>query len=90
VEQELGAKVGTLQREKETLAETVKKLESKLAKITPEYEAMKKDLNILKSHEFPYEHLEDGAASKKPLEVMIMERSKILQVMFGSRLGMAL
>ena len=38
---------------------------------------MKKDLNILKTLEFPSVQSEDDA---RPLEVLILERSKALQV----------
>lgn len=42
---------------------------------------MKKDLNILKTLEFPSVQSEDDA---RPLEVLILERSKALQVTFFS------
>ena len=42
-----------------------------------DYEGVKKDLNILKTLEFPSVQSEDDA---RPLEVLILERSKALQV----------
>ena len=47
--------------------------------VTPQadYEGVKKDLNILKTLEFPSMQSEDDA---RPLEVLILERSKALQV----------
>lgn len=42
-----------------------------------DYESIKRDLEILQSHEFPNENLHRGA--KRPLEVMILEKSKVLQ-----------
>ena len=49
-------------------------LESKLSNMS-DYETTKKDLSILRSLEFGDENLE-----QRPLEVMILERSKALQV----------
>jgi homeobox protein cut-like len=57
------------------LTSQIQQLETKL-KSQADYEAIKKDLTILKSLEFPQESGED---SKRPLEVMILERSKVLQ-----------
>ena len=49
-------------------------MELKLASMS-DYETTKKDLSILRSLEFGDENLE-----QRPLEVMILERSKALQV----------
>merc|ERR1719430_2317997 len=70
-----------LKRESElevALASTVQErdqLASKLA-MQADYEGVKKDLNILKTLEFPSVQSEDDA---RPLEVLILERSKALQ-----------
>ncbi|TRY77201.1 hypothetical protein TCAL_00088 [Tigriopus californicus] len=42
-----------------------------------DYESIKRDLEILQSHEFPNENL--NLSTKRPLEVMILEKSKVLQ-----------
>ena len=52
-------------------------LETKLQRQS-DYEQIKKDLGILKSMEFPQEEGGEGG-NKRPLEVMILERSKALQ-----------
>jgi len=70
-----------LKRESElevALASTVQErdqLASKLA-MQADYEGVKKDLNILKTLEFPSVQSEDDS---RPLEVLILERSKALQ-----------
>jgi len=61
-----------------SLASTIQErdqLASKLA-MQADYEGVKKDLNILKTLEFPSIQSEDDA---RPLEVLILERSKALQ-----------
>jgi len=61
-----------------SLASTIQErdqLASKLA-MQADYEGVKKDLNILKTLEFPSVQSEDDA---RPLEVLILERSKALQ-----------
>lgn len=68
----------------ETLAAHNESLNTELARIKQQlarqadYESIKKDLAILKSLEFSYNDGEDDA-EEKPLEVMILERSKALQ-----------
>lgn len=67
-EGELETSLATTIQERDQLA-------SKLA-LQADYEGVKKDLNILKTLEFPSVQSEDDA---RPLEVLILERSKALQ-----------
>jgi len=67
-EGELETSLATTIQERDQLA-------SKLA-MQADYEGVKKDLNILKTLEFPSVQSEDDA---RPLEVLILERSKALQ-----------
>jgi len=67
-EGELETSLASTMQERDQLA-------SKLA-MQADYEGVKKDLNILKTLEFPSIQSEDDA---RPLEVLILERSKALQ-----------
>merc|ERR1719462_1157854 len=44
-----------------------------------DYESIKKDLSIMKSLYFPSQGLEQDEIDNRPLEVLILERSKTLQ-----------
>ena len=59
--------------EKMNMSEEIKVLQENLQKMS-DYEAIKKDLGILRSLEFG-----DEESDQKPLEIMILERSKTLQ-----------
>jgi len=66
---------GELETSLSTIIQERDQLASKLA-MQADYEGVKKDLNILKTLEFPSVQSEDDA---RPLEVLILERSKALQ-----------
>ena len=68
------AKIEELEETNKELSNKLAGLESKLSNMS-DYETTKKDLSILRSLEFGDENLE-----QRPLEVMILERSKALQV----------
>ena len=68
------AKIEELEETNKDLSNKLAGLESKLSNMS-DYETTKKDLSILRSLEFGDENLE-----QRPLEVMILERSKALQV----------
>ena len=70
--------VGHLQTQKQDLVSKVQGLETKLESMA-DYDAIKKDLSILKCHEFGQDDTDSSSSQKKPLEVMIFERSKTLQ-----------
>ena len=70
--------VGHLQTQNQDLVSKVHGLETKLESMA-DYEAIKKDLSILKCHEFGQDDTDSSSSQKKPLEVMIFERSKTLQ-----------
>ncbi len=72
--EEADAEISTLSLAKDDAEEKVKNMEEKL-QLQSDYESIKKDLDIMRSLEFPQENTED----KRPLEVMILERSKALQ-----------
>ena len=62
---------------------TATALETKLQRQS-DYDQIKKDLAILKSMEFPQEANSAGGSDaeggKRPLEVMILERSKVKRI----------
>lgn len=75
---ETNSKLGNLQYEKEESVKLIQSLEMKLERQS-DYEAIKKDLAILKSMEFSQtypsgEQQDNGEEVKRPLEVMILER----------------
>jgi len=66
--------LAALRQERDEGDRMVESLEAKL-NAQADYEAVKKDLAVMRSLEFPSE----DEAGKKPLEVLILERSKVLQ-----------
>ena len=90
LEASTSSKITNLERDLSQTATQLKETEDTLSKQT-DYETLKKELSILKSLEFS--QLEE---SKKPVEVLILERSKALQSentslrMDKERLGRAL
>jgi len=69
-------KVNNLEESLQLVKEVKEELEYKLLKQS-DYESIKKDLSILKTLEFPSHSLE--VDDNRPLEVLILERSKALQ-----------
>ena len=64
--------------EKERNETLIRELEAKLA-AQADYDAIKRDLNILTSHDFPQDKEGSESGNKRPLEVVILEKSKVLQ-----------
>ena len=75
LQQSSSAKIHEIESQNRTLSERLITLEEELAGKT-DYDSLKKDLGILKSLEFGDD---DHDPDNKPLEVMILERSKTLQ-----------
>lgn len=74
-EDEMRKSAAQFDKETAELKKTIQSLELKLER-QADYENIKKDLAILKSLEFSQD-TEDVDNEKRPLEVMILERSKV-------------
>ena len=70
-------KITNLEATNLQLTSKVETLETKL-KVVSDYDSIKKDLSILRTLEFG-DDAADGSSEQRPLEVMILERSKALQ-----------
>ncbi|XP_063305977.1 homeobox protein cut-like 1 isoform X2 [Pelobates fuscus] len=70
--------ISQLEQQLNTKNSTLKQLEEKL-KVQADYEEIKKELNILKSMEFPPSEASSIQDASKPLEVLLLEKNRSLQ-----------